>query len=41
MILGPVTIWAHVACYTIWREESCIVAGQQEQEQEQSPKVAP
>jgi hypothetical protein len=25
MILGPVTIWAHMACYMIWREESCLV----------------
>jgi hypothetical protein len=22
MILGPVTIWAHSPCYTIWRQES-------------------
>jgi len=22
MILGPVTMWAHLTCYTIWREES-------------------
>ena len=22
MILGPVTIWAHLPCYTMWREES-------------------
>ena len=22
MILGPVTMWAHLPCYTIWREES-------------------
>jgi hypothetical protein len=22
MVLGPVTIWAHRSCYTIWQEES-------------------
>lgn len=22
MILGPVTLWAHLPCYLIWREES-------------------
>jgi len=24
MILGPVTMWAHLPCYTIWREESSL-----------------
>jgi len=24
MILGPVTMWAHLTCYTIWREESSL-----------------
>ena len=27
MILGPVTIWAHMQCYMIWREESCLTNG--------------
>ena len=27
MILGPVTIWAHSPCYTIWRQESDGLAG--------------
>jgi hypothetical protein len=22
MILGPVTLWAHLSCYTVWRQES-------------------
>ena len=27
MILGPVTIWSHMQCYMIWREESSLPNG--------------
>ena len=30
IVIRPVTMWAHIGCYWIWHEESCIFAEEQE-----------